>query len=217
MQKWLGDAGSDCRHVVIEPYIADFVCLEVRSIKEKNMSTEKDNPETIRLNIGGTTPLKGWKILNIQPGPDVDFVGDCTDLSQFPDNSVSEIYASHVLEHLSYVHVLLSTLKETHRILKAGGILRISVPDFEILCKMFLHPSLNIEQRFFIMNVVFGGQQDPHDFHKVGLTQEFLSSYLQRAGFSSWRRVSEFRIFTNDCSTIKLGNQLISLNVEAIK
>ena len=67
------------------------------------------------------------------------------------------------------------------------------------------------------MNIVFGGQQDPHDFHKVGLTWEFMQSYLKRAGFSSIRRVSEFGIYDNDCSTIKIGGQLISLNIEAIK
>ena len=171
----------------------------------------------LRLNIGGTTPLDGWKILNIQPGEGVDYIGSCTDLGQFKNASVNEVYASHIFEHLSYVNELLDTLKEVQRILKTGGILRCSVPDFEILCKMFLHPSLSGEQRFFIMNMIFGGQQDPHDFHKVGLSWELMSSYLQQAGFSSIRRVSEFGIFENDCSSIKIGGQLISLNIEAIK
>ena len=31
---------------------------------------------------------------------DVDFVGDISDLSQFNDNSINEIYASHVFEHI---------------------------------------------------------------------------------------------------------------------
>ena len=152
-------------------------------------------PTPLRLNIGGTTPLEGWKILNIQPGDDVDYIGSCTDLGQFKDASVSEIYASHIFEHLSYVNELLDTLKEVHRILKTGGILRSSVPDFEILCKMFINPSLNGEQRFYIMNMIFGGQQDPFDFHKVGLTWEFMQRYLQQAGFTSMKRVGEFGIF----------------------
>jgi len=173
--------------------------------------------DSISLNIGGTTPLKGWKILNVQIGPDVDYIGDCTDLGQFKDNSVREVYASHVFEHLSYVNELLAAIKEVHRILEPNGLFRISVPDFEMLCRLFLHPPMNTEQRFFIMNMVFGGQQDPHDFHKVGLTWEFLSSYLGQSGFSSIKRVSEFGIFENDCSSIKVGGQLISLNIEATK
>jgi predicted SAM-dependent methyltransferase len=171
----------------------------------------------LRLNIGGTTPLEGWKILNILPGNGVDYVGNCMDLGRFEDASVSEIYASHIIEHLSFVNELPETLKGMHRILRTGGILRISVPDFEILCKMFLHPSLSGEQRFYIMNMIFGGQQDPYDYHKVGLTWEFMSSYLGQAGFSSVKRVREFDLFVNDCSSIKFGGQLISLNIEAIK
>ena len=171
----------------------------------------------LRLNIGGTTPLAGWKILNIQPADGVDYIGDCTDLSQFKDSSFCEVYASHVFEHLSYVNKLLETLKGVHRILKPGGILRSSVPDFEVLCKIFLYPSLTADQRFYIMNIIFGGQQNQHDYHKVGLTWEFMSSYLKQAGFTSIKRVSEFGIFENDCSSIKIGGQLISLNIEAIK
>jgi len=171
----------------------------------------------LRLNIGGTSPKEGWKILNIQPGPDVDFIGDCKSLGQFNDNSCQEIYASHVMEHLSYVDELQGALGEMYRILVPGGTCRISVPDFERLCRMFLHPSLSGEQRFFVMNMIFGGQQDPWDFHKVGLTWEFLSSYLKRAGFSTLDRVHEFGLFENDCSSIRYGGQLISLNVEATK
>ena len=175
-----------------------------------------ENPP-LRLNIGGTTPRVGWKILNIQSGDGVDYIGNCTSLGQFRDGSVREVYASHVFEHLSYVNELLNALKEVHRILEAGGIFRASVPDFEMLCKLFLHPSLSPEQRFYIMNVVFGGQQDAHDFHKVGLTWEFMSSYLMQAGFSSIKRVGEFGLFENDCSSIRIGGQLISLNIEAIR
>lgn len=175
------------------------------------------SPSPLRLNIGGTTPLDGWKILNIQPGENVDYIGNCSDLSQFTDATVSEIYASHIFEHLSYVNELLNTLKEVYRTLTPGGILKCSVPDFELLCKMYLHPSLSGKQRFFIMNMIFGGQQDRHDFHKVGLSWELMYSYLKQAGFSSIKRVSEFGLFENDCSSIKYGGQLISLNIEAVK
>jgi len=189
-------------------------------IRKQNLSgmtktTKQSSP--LRLNIGGTTSLDGWKNLNIQPGDGVDYIGSCTDLGQFDEASVCEVYASHIFEHLSYVNELLNSLKGVHRILKAGGMLRCSVPDFEVLCKMYLHPSLSGEQRFFIMNMIFGGQQDPYDFHKVGLSWELMSSYLQQAGFTSIKRVSEFGIIENDCSSIKFGGQLISLNIEAIK
>ena len=54
----------------------------------------------MKLHIGGKSKKEGWKILNIQNGENIDFVGDIKDLSQFEDESIEEIYASHVLEHV---------------------------------------------------------------------------------------------------------------------
>ena len=54
----------------------------------------------MKLHIGGKEIKDGWKILNIQKFDGVDYQGDISDLSQFEDNSIDEIYASHVVEHV---------------------------------------------------------------------------------------------------------------------
>ena len=54
----------------------------------------------MKLHIGGEQVKEGWKILNIQKKDGVDFIGDISDLSQFDDDSIEEIYASHVFEHV---------------------------------------------------------------------------------------------------------------------
>jgi predicted SAM-dependent methyltransferase len=172
--------------------------------------------EPFRLHIGGVEPRPPWRIFNIQPGPGVDFVGDCTDLSQFADESVDEIYASHVLEHLDHKREIPKALKELHRILKPTGVLSISVPDLEILCRLFLQPNLSLDLRYHIMKWMFGNQMDPFDFHKVGLTFEFLVAFLGNAGFKWARRVESFGLF-NDSSMTRFANQPISLNVQAFK
>jgi predicted SAM-dependent methyltransferase len=177
-------------------------------------ATAKDVPQ--RLHIGGKQVKEGWRILNIQPGKGVDFVGDVADLSQFDDETIDEVYASHVIEHLGYQKELLAALKGIHRILRPGGVCRMSVPDLETLCKLFLHDDINIEGKFRIMRMMFGGQADEHDFHKVGLTWDFVRHYLGKAGFKTARRVQEFSIF-DDASSLKVGEVLISLNVEAAK
>src|SRR5262245_36615978 len=97
----------------------------------------------IKLHIGGQEKREGWAILDALPGPIVDYVGNCNDLSFLADGSCSEVYASHVIEHLGYNGELQRTLKGIHRVLMAGGRLRVSVPDLQTLCRLFLHPNNN--------------------------------------------------------------------------
>lgn len=172
--------------------------------------------QPLRLHIGGTEARAGWKILNIQPGPDVDYVGTCVSLAQFADASVAEVYASHVLEHLGFREEIPRALAEIHRVLVPGGRLSVSVPDFDVLCQLFTHPELPADQKFSIMMHVFGAQEDAHDLHKIGFTQDFLISFLTQAGFQRFQRVENFDLF-NDFSRAKRFGVPISLNVEAYK
>jgi predicted SAM-dependent methyltransferase len=170
----------------------------------------------IKLNIGERKRAEGWTTVDIDPGPEVDYTCDCGDLAAFKDNSVATIYASHVLEHVSYVDDISATLKEWFRVLVPGGELMVSVPDFHTLCRLFLHHELTSEERFHVMRIIFGGQMAPYDFHSVGLTLEFLGSYLNDAGFVNIERVEGFGLF-QDSSVTKFGNIAISLNVTARK
>jgi predicted SAM-dependent methyltransferase len=170
----------------------------------------------MKLLVGSRKRSEGWKTFDIVPGPEVDFTGDCKDLSQFADGSVETIYASHVLEHVPYNREMLKTLKGWFRVLKPGGTVMISVPDLETLCRLFVHPQLTPENRFEVMRIMFGGQLDPHDFHYVGFDWNILASFLNQAGFSKITQVKEFGLF-NDTSTMKVGGVPISLNVTARK
>ncbi|MEQ9007518.1 MAG: methyltransferase domain-containing protein, partial [Ekhidna sp.] len=74
--------------------------------------------ESIKLHIGGRQPHPEWKILDIEPRPEVDYIANASDLSQFENSSVQAIYASHVLEHFyhSLNNELITTLKEWYRV-----------------------------------------------------------------------------------------------------
>ena len=172
----------------------------------------------LRLHIGGTEPHRDWKILDIEPRPEVDYIVDASSLGEFEDNSVEAIYASHVLEHFHYNlnNELLSTLKEWRRVLKPGGKLLVSVPDLKVLCWLYLHPNLTALERHHIMRIMFGGQINAYDVHKVGLDAETLALYLEKAGFQEYEQLSEFNLF-DDCSKLRVLDTLISLNVVATK
>ena len=170
----------------------------------------------IKLHIGGQIRHPDWKILDVRPAPCVDYLGHCTDLSEFDDESVLEIYASHVIEHLGYKSKLAMALGEFNRVLVPGGIVRISVPDLPTLCALYLDPALNAENRYHVMRMMFGGQINEADFHYVGLNEELLTSYLQNAGLADITRVGNFGLF-DDSSNLVYKGKPISLNVSARK
>jgi predicted SAM-dependent methyltransferase len=170
----------------------------------------------IKLHIGGWEQREGWKILDAIPGPVVDYVGNCTDLTFLNDESCSEVYASHVFEHLAYNGELLDTLKGIYRILKPGGRLRASVPDLEILCRMYTRPNIRPEERFQIMRMMFGGRMTPYDVHYTGFDTLLLGGFLFEAGFREIQRVEKFDMF-KDGSEFRFGDTPISINMSARK
>jgi predicted SAM-dependent methyltransferase len=174
----------------------------------------KEQP--LRLHLGGEEVKEGWKIVNIQAKPGVDFVGDCRDLSQFADGSVTEVYASHVYEHLGYQTELPQALKEAYRVLKKWGVLRISVPNLEFLCQVFTAQGITPGNRFELMRIFMGGQIDPFDFHKTMFDMSIMSSFLNDAGFKKVNRVQSFGLF-KDTSNLQINGYYVSLNVVAIK
>jgi predicted SAM-dependent methyltransferase len=165
-----------------------------------------------KLHIGGTQRFAEWENLNIVPNPCVDHLCDARDLSRFPDDTFSDIYASHILEHFDYVKELGATLKEWYRVLKYGGKLYVSVPDLDILAQLFTHKELTFDERFFVMGMIFGGHADQYDYHMCGLNQEFLIMYLTQAGFIHIQRVDKFGFF-EDGSCLMFKGVPISLNI----
>lgn len=170
-----------------------------------------------KLHIGGTARCDGWEVLNANPAPYVDHVCNANDLSRFADNTFSEIYASHVVEHLDYNGELKDTLQQWHRVLVAGGKLFISVPDLDILAELILEKNkLSVDERFFVMRMMFGGHVDKYDYHLAGLNEDFLNAFLGACGYVNIRRVQKFGLF-DDTSSMLLKGVAISLNMIAEK
>jgi predicted SAM-dependent methyltransferase len=170
-----------------------------------------------KLHIGGVQVKQGWEIINANPNSGVDHVGDAKDLSRFGDQTFAQIYASHVLEHIDYKNDLLKALQEWHRVLRYGGKLMVSVPDLDVLAYLLLQrDKLNIEERFLVMRMMFGGHIDRYDYHVVGLNHDFLRAYLTEAGFRNIQKVQSLGEF-EDTSELALRGVRISLNVIAEK
>ena len=174
--------------------------------------------ESIKLHLGGKEVHRDWKIFDIEARPEVDFVGDAADLSQFADDSIEAIYASHILEHFHYGldNELSHALSEWFRVLQPGGKLLVSVPNLQVMCWLYLQPNFSPHDRLHLMRIIFGGHINQYDVHRVGFDPEILALYLEEVGFDDCTAVSEFGLFS-DCSSMRLLDTLISVNMIATK
>lgn len=189
----------------------------------------------IKLNLGsGDVKLPGFTNL------DGKFGDDITNLI-YENESVSEIYASHVLEYFDQIEVI-DVLREWYRVLEPKGIIRIAVPDFEKLTQLYLginKINLGFKKTIIInemneLNIrdIIGpimGRMDMDGmriYHKQIFDYQTLSQLLYHIGFKGIKRY--------DCEKVKPFNKiddqshaflphmdktgtLVSLNVEGIK
>ena len=139
-----------------------------------------------------------------------------TDLSIFNNSKIEEIYISHALEHFKrreIIHLLL----EWNRILKIDGVLRIAVPDFEKIVKLYLK-NRDISE---LIGFLSGGQRDKYDIHYVNFDIYILEKLLKSCGFDNIERYNVFEFLgdKDDYSKCYLPHmdfdkgELMSLNI----
>lgn len=122
--------------------------------------------------------------VDITPQPSVDVVDDVSKLGRFPNDYAESIYACHVLEHFSH-HEVPIVFENWLRVLKPGGILRISVPDMDRIVKIYMKnwDHFQTDGHSPWIGLIYGGQIDPHDFHKTGFNFCWMKHLLEKAGF----------------------------------
>ena len=64
-----------------------------------------------------------------------------------PDESVDYVYSEHLFEHLTLKQAR-NMLIECHRVMKAGGIIRIATPKLEFLLDLYQYPDSEINKRY---------------------------------------------------------------------
>jgi predicted SAM-dependent methyltransferase len=132
----------------------------------------------IKLHLGcGKLRLENFINIDIY-NENADIKLDITNLSIFNNNKVDEIYICHVLEHIKRNSVL-NLILEFNRVLKIGGKLRISVPDFDKVVFEY-NTNKNLSKIIGFLN---GGQKNDYDVHYINYNMDFLSKLLVNCGF----------------------------------
>ena len=147
----------------------------------------------MKLHLGcGERYLNGYVHVDIAEFDHIDFIRPVDDLSCFKKNTVSEIYASHVLEYFDREYAP-EVLIEWKRVLKPNGILRIAVPNFPKLIEIY-ESSQSLES---IVGPLYGKWDignNQYIYHKTVYDFMSLKQVLEEVGFKNisywdWKNV----------------------------
>jgi SAM-dependent methyltransferase len=174
-----------------------------------------------KLHLGcGTKRLPGYINVDILPGPAVDHLCDIRKLD-FADETADMIYSCAAIEHVGR-REWVDLLREWRRVLKPGGLLRVSTMDFEA-CVEEYRQNRNLPQ---MLGLLIGGQKDKYDWHGMIFDYDVLEKGLIEAGFGNvrrydWRQTDIGLAGIDDYSQAylphmdKQNGRLMMLNVEA--
>jgi len=137
----------------------------------------------MKLHIGcGKRFLPGFKHVDIENYPHIDFQIPMHDLSLIDDSSVSEIYSSHAFEYYDREFAKV-VLLEWFRVLKPQGCLYLTVPNFEALIEIYASTK-NLKT---ILGPLFGQWHNPNlgetIYHKTVYDKKDLKNSLLDVGF----------------------------------
>lgn len=142
----------------------------------------------MKLHLGcGKRHIPGFVHVDLNPFPHVDYVQDIRKLAQFGDETVDLVYASQVLEYFDRFEVV-DVLREWTRVLKRGGILRLSVPNFEVLSRLY-QAGFSLD---YFVGTLFGRWESGGQviYHRMTYDEPTLTRYLADAGYvdiKHWR------------------------------
>ena len=179
-------------------------------VKRNGLINCKRYNKNIKLNLGsGGIDYPGYLSVDLYDKR-ANILMDITKLD-FDDNSVSELLASHVFEHLNPYHVQ-RILSDWNRILKPSGKLIMEMPDIEALCARFANA--NMQERYGILNAIYGsvnttdsgGPDEITSPHLFGWWKDSLYDFLSHTGYEGIEFMNE-----------KIPHPESNLRVEAYK
>jgi predicted SAM-dependent methyltransferase len=167
--------------------------------------------QLVQLNLGSGGELIPGYISVDKHDVRADVIADVTTMD-LPHNTVNEIIAIHVFEHIS-PYKATDTLKRWCSWLKPERKLIMEMPDIDRLCAEYAKASKDI--KYGILNCIYGsvnttgGNEDVTEYHKFGWSPEIngiLWDHLTWAGFHDIRFLPD-----------QYPHPLYNFRVEAIK
>jgi predicted SAM-dependent methyltransferase len=121
-------------HRARDPLRAAATTLVVPLARRRARGLQARRP--LRLNLGsGFVPIDGWTNVDLLGAP-VQLPWHLKRGLPFPDASVDAVFSEHLYEHLP-IDAGLALTRESVRVLRPGGILRVAVPDAGLLLRSY--------------------------------------------------------------------------------
>lgn len=217
------------------PKLLDFIMRSMRwhilgsvfKTSNQRILEKHQHKPSLRLHLGcGSKILNDWINIDAIWRPNVVVLPLPEGLKSFENNSVEYIYTCHFLEHLQYPKKVIALLETCYSLLKPGGVMRIGVPDIEIIIRAYARNDTDffkIQSELYhppwcttkLEHLMYALQQDGE--HKYAYDFETLHKTLTQAGFEkaikSGFRQSTFQALKID---YREDNNL-TLFVDAIK
>ncbi len=165
--------------------------------------------------------------LDIDPAVAPDVVASMLDMDLVPTAAVDGVYSSHNIEHL-YPHEVPLALAEFFRVLKPDGLLVLTCPDLQSLCRLVVEDKLDetayvspagaiapIDVLYGLRSSLAGGNL--HMAHRTGFTLKTLVAAVRAAGFvsvSARRRDDYFDLWLLATKTKLSEQELFQLALE---
>ena len=146
-----------------------------------------------RLHWGcGHTISPGWLNSDVLDAPGIDLSGDIREGLRLEGDSVDYIACHHAFQDLG-IYEQVDAMKELHRVLKPGGVLRAGLPDLDLSIAAYQRG----DRDFFLIQdwETIDGNFITHmlwyNITKTPMTYRLAEELLKKAGFSRVER-SEF-------------------------
>src|SRR5690606_8015018 len=138
----------------------------------------------VRLHLGcGDKRLEGWINIDGQALPGVDVVADLRRPLDF--DNVEAVFAEHFIEHLR-IEDTLRLFAELHRVLRPGGVVRLSTPNLDWVWSYCYHleerPGGGRTQAALVLNRAFHAWG-----HQFLWNEPILRAALTASGFVDLR------------------------------
>jgi len=221
-------------------FFYSVLCLRFTRLGQRMLFRRVRDLKIDKVHVGcGNTLLQGWLNITFEPREEYGRIkekGEAFWLNYnllkpwpFADESIQFIAGSHMIEHLDLNGGILF-FKEAYRVMKKGGVIRMSCPDLEIYASNYIKNNNEFFRNSFVReactfkNAVTPGEifiskaYDSGGAHKWFYDFDSLKHVLELAGFSQVQRKERLKGSIPDIDQVEASaREIESLYVEAVK